>query len=195
MTVWNDISGLSDVSARLFTADAQVLDKRLDALAATVCGNDPRTAEQRRADALGALAANAERLMCRMRKPGLPRRCGGSLTRGDSRRGRSVDPRRPERPAGLSDERRRIDLRRTAARTSRPRPNCDRCVIPLTLRPNLATNPHVHWLISSVPVISPAVHPGAIALPSTAISTTPFPMTAAAPPTHQISSASVVFII
>lgn len=51
VTVWNDISGLSDVSARLFTAERlEVLDKRLDALAATVCGNDPATAEQRRVD-------------------------------------------------------------------------------------------------------------------------------------------------
>lgn len=72
VTVWDDISGMSDVSARLFTADAQALDKRLDALAATVCGNDPRTAEQRRADALGALAANAERLMCRCENPDCP---------------------------------------------------------------------------------------------------------------------------
>lgn len=69
VTIWDDAAGLSDVSARLFTADAQVLDKRLDALAATVCPNDPRTAQQRRADALGALAANAERLMCRCENP------------------------------------------------------------------------------------------------------------------------------
>jgi hypothetical protein len=34
-------------------------------LAATVCKHDPRTREQRRADALGALAAGADRLGCR----------------------------------------------------------------------------------------------------------------------------------
>lgn len=45
--------------------DAQALDQRLDALAATVCVHDPRTREQRRADALGALAADADRLGCR----------------------------------------------------------------------------------------------------------------------------------
>ncbi|MGV0991725.1 MAG: HNH endonuclease signature motif containing protein [Mycobacterium sp.] len=72
VTIWTDAGGMSDVSARLFTADAQVLDKRLDALAATVCVNDPRTVEQRRADALGALAANAERLMCRCGNPDCP---------------------------------------------------------------------------------------------------------------------------
>lgn len=72
VTVWDDNSGLSDVSARLFTADAHALDKRLDAIAATVCRNDPRTAEQRRADALGALAAKAERLMCRCERADCP---------------------------------------------------------------------------------------------------------------------------
>ena len=45
--------------------DAAALDQRLDALAATVCAHDPRTREQRRADALGALAAGADRLGCR----------------------------------------------------------------------------------------------------------------------------------
>ncbi|KPN48499.1 hypothetical protein AN931_18250, partial [Mycobacterium intracellulare subsp. chimaera] len=45
------------------------LDRRLDALAATVCAHDPRTREQRRADALGALAADADRLACRCGRP------------------------------------------------------------------------------------------------------------------------------
>jgi Domain of unknown function (DUF222) len=49
----------------LFTPDAHALDKRLDALAGTVCEHDPRSREQRRADALGALAGGADRLGCR----------------------------------------------------------------------------------------------------------------------------------
>ncbi|MCV6969665.1 DUF222 domain-containing protein, partial [Mycobacterium bohemicum] len=36
----------------------------MDALAATVCAHDPRAHAQRRADALGALAAGADRLGC-----------------------------------------------------------------------------------------------------------------------------------
>ncbi|WP_156766896.1 HNH endonuclease signature motif containing protein, partial [Mycobacterium sp. E796] len=44
-------------------------DKRLTALAATVCPHDPRSREQRRADALGALAAGADRLGCRCGRP------------------------------------------------------------------------------------------------------------------------------
>jgi hypothetical protein len=57
--------GLSQIIGSLFTVDAHALDTRLSALAATVCAHDPRTPAQRRADALGALAAGADRLGCR----------------------------------------------------------------------------------------------------------------------------------
>jgi hypothetical protein len=65
--VWigDRVDGLSEIHGSLCTPDAHALDKRLDALAATVCEHDPRTREQRRADALGALAAGADRLGCR----------------------------------------------------------------------------------------------------------------------------------
>jgi hypothetical protein len=69
--VWIDerCDGLSDVHATLITPDAQALGRRLDALAATVCAQDPRTREQRRADAVGALAAGVDRLACRCGRP------------------------------------------------------------------------------------------------------------------------------
>ncbi|BCZ25174.1 HNH endonuclease signature motif containing protein [Mycobacterium senriense] len=57
--------GMSHIEGSLVSPDAHALDKRLNALAATVCEHDPRTREQRRADALGALAAGADRLGCR----------------------------------------------------------------------------------------------------------------------------------
>ncbi|OBK51802.1 HNH endonuclease signature motif containing protein [Mycobacterium sp. 1081908.1] len=57
--------GLAELGGSLLGPDAHALDQRLDALAATVCVHDPRTREQRRADALGALAAGADRLGCR----------------------------------------------------------------------------------------------------------------------------------
>ncbi len=63
------VGGMSLIQGCLFTPDAQALDQRLDALAATVCAHDPRTAVQRRADALGALAAGADRLGCRCARP------------------------------------------------------------------------------------------------------------------------------
>src|SRR6201993_3599690 len=57
--------GMSEIHGSLFSPDAHALDTRLTALAATVCEHDPRSREQRRADALGALAAGADRLGCR----------------------------------------------------------------------------------------------------------------------------------
>lgn len=65
VTIWPADDGSADLSARLFVTDARLLDKKLDAMAATVCEADPRTTAQRRADSLGAMAAGAERLMCR----------------------------------------------------------------------------------------------------------------------------------
>jgi hypothetical protein len=61
--------GVSEIQGRLFAVDAHVLEKRLAALAATVCEYDSRSFEQRRADALGALAAGADRLGCRCGRP------------------------------------------------------------------------------------------------------------------------------
>ena len=57
--------GLSEIHGSLLTPEAHALDKRLTALAGTVCEHDPRTHVQRRADALGVLAAGADRLRCR----------------------------------------------------------------------------------------------------------------------------------
>lgn len=57
--------GLAHLEGTVASPHAHALDRRLDALAATVCEHDPRSREQRRADALGALAADADRLGCR----------------------------------------------------------------------------------------------------------------------------------
>jgi Domain of unknown function (DUF222) len=62
-------SGVADVDGQLFSHDAAALDNRLDAMARGVCDGDPRTLEQRRADALGALGHGGDRLACQ---------CGGS---------------------------------------------------------------------------------------------------------------------
>ena len=62
-------SGLSYVDGQLFSHDAAALDKRLDAMARAVCRADPRTLEQRRADALGALAHGGDRLACQCADP------------------------------------------------------------------------------------------------------------------------------
>ena len=56
--------GMASLGGYLHATDAAVLDQRLDALAATVCDNDPRTKEQRRADATGPLARGEATLAC-----------------------------------------------------------------------------------------------------------------------------------
>ncbi|WP_319452157.1 MULTISPECIES: HNH endonuclease signature motif containing protein [unclassified Mycobacterium] len=60
----DDASGVATLWASLFATDAKAFDERLDALAATTCDADPRTRDQRRADAVGALTAGADRLTC-----------------------------------------------------------------------------------------------------------------------------------
>lgn len=56
--------GMAGIWANVHAADAAAFDQKLNALAATVCKDDPRTTMQRRSDAVGALAAGADRLMC-----------------------------------------------------------------------------------------------------------------------------------
>ncbi|MGH3542728.1 MAG: HNH endonuclease signature motif containing protein [Mycobacterium sp.] len=71
-SIWDSGNGLAEVFGRLVTTDAHAVDARLDALAATVCTDDPRTRKQRRADAMGALAARADRLECRCGRTDCP---------------------------------------------------------------------------------------------------------------------------
>jgi hypothetical protein len=56
--------GKALVNGNVFATTGQALDRRIDELARTVCPGDPRTLRQRRADALGALAAGQDRLAC-----------------------------------------------------------------------------------------------------------------------------------
>ncbi len=65
-------SGLAEIWGDVRTPDALAFDQRLDELAATVCSADPRTKEQRRADALSALAARAMTMACECGSPDCP---------------------------------------------------------------------------------------------------------------------------
>jgi hypothetical protein len=56
--------GMAGIWGNIHAPDAAAFDKRLDALAASVCEDDPRTTAQRRADACGALGRGEERLAC-----------------------------------------------------------------------------------------------------------------------------------
>jgi Domain of unknown function (DUF222) len=65
----DDKSDTTSVWGRLYATDAAVLHRRLMEMAHGVCDDDPRTIAQRRADALGALAAGADRLACSCGSP------------------------------------------------------------------------------------------------------------------------------
>lgn len=60
----DDTAGTASLWGRLFATDAAVLFRRLDAMARAVCQDDPRSMAERRADALGALAAGGHDLAC-----------------------------------------------------------------------------------------------------------------------------------
>ncbi|MCV7281441.1 DUF222 domain-containing protein [Mycolicibacterium flavescens] len=62
--ICDDGSGMAYVEALLMATDAEAFDRRLDAMCAAVCDDDPRTMEQRRADAMGAIGQGADRLAC-----------------------------------------------------------------------------------------------------------------------------------
>jgi hypothetical protein len=64
LNVSESAPGIAEVYGNVFASTGQALDRRLDELAGTVCEADPRTKAQRRADALGALVAGADRLVC-----------------------------------------------------------------------------------------------------------------------------------
>jgi hypothetical protein len=62
-------AGLAGVWAQLHAVDGAALDQKLDALVQTVCEADPRTKQQRRADALGALVAGLTAMHCQCESP------------------------------------------------------------------------------------------------------------------------------
>lgn len=59
-----DVPGMAFAGGVLNATDAAALDQRLEAMADTVCANDPRTRNQRRADAAGALGRGESTLTC-----------------------------------------------------------------------------------------------------------------------------------
>lgn len=78
----NHESGTAALWGRLFATDAKLLERRLAAMAHAVCEDDPRTMGQRRADALGALAAGSQHLTCQCGGPQCP--CAGPDARATS---------------------------------------------------------------------------------------------------------------
>ncbi|PIB72964.1 DUF222 domain-containing protein, partial [Mycolicibacterium brumae] len=72
-----DGTDLRTIWGRLSVADAALLDEALNAMARGVCEDDPRTLAQRRADAMGALAAHLDHLACACEDPDCSAKTGG----------------------------------------------------------------------------------------------------------------------
>ena len=68
----NHEAGTASLWGRLYATDAAVLQRRLTEMAHGVCEDDPRNIGQRRADALGTLAAGGEQLSCQCGNPQCP---------------------------------------------------------------------------------------------------------------------------
>src|SRR5690349_10325110 len=58
-------AGMAGIWGNVCAGDAAAFDQRLDAIADTVCANDPRTRMQRRSDATGAIGRWESTLACR----------------------------------------------------------------------------------------------------------------------------------
>lgn len=64
VTIGPTRDGLTEFWGTLRAPDAAALDRRLTKLTATVCRNDPRTRQQRRADAMAVLTAGGTSMAC-----------------------------------------------------------------------------------------------------------------------------------
>jgi hypothetical protein len=68
----DDTTGTTSLWGRLQATDGELLTRRLDAMATSVCRDDPRTIGERRSDGLGILAAGGQVLPCRCEQPECP---------------------------------------------------------------------------------------------------------------------------
>jgi hypothetical protein len=75
IAVASDRDGMADVYGKVAVAHATAFDRRLSQLATEVCAEDPRSMDQRRADALAALTEGRS-LACRCGRPECPARGG-----------------------------------------------------------------------------------------------------------------------
>ncbi len=65
-------AGTAEITGALSATDGELVKRRLTRMAYSVCEDDPRTIAQRRSDALGALGAGADRLVCQCGNPDCP---------------------------------------------------------------------------------------------------------------------------
>lgn len=76
----DDEGGTRSVWGRLFATHAELIERRLAAIARSVCDADPRTVGQRRAEAMGAVFAGADCIACRCGLPDCPNPTSAALS-------------------------------------------------------------------------------------------------------------------
>lgn len=74
----DDDRGTRSVWGRLLATHAELIERRLTAIARGVCAADPRTVGQRRAEAMGAVFAGADRISCHCGLPECPSPSGSA---------------------------------------------------------------------------------------------------------------------
>ena len=65
----DDATGTRSLWGRMFATHAELADRKLTEMARGVCDADPRTIGQRRSEALGAILAGTDRIMCQCGDP------------------------------------------------------------------------------------------------------------------------------
>ncbi|HTY28066.1 MAG TPA: DUF222 domain-containing protein, partial [Mycobacterium sp.] len=75
----DDAGGTRSVWGRLFATHAELIERRLTAIARAVCDADPRTVGQRRAEAMGAVFAGADRIACQCGRSDCPNPTSAAL--------------------------------------------------------------------------------------------------------------------
>ena len=68
------LDGMSTFGGTMSTVDAQIFERSVDAMADTVCPDDPRSKRQRRVDAIAAVCSGAERLPCQCANADCPKK-------------------------------------------------------------------------------------------------------------------------
>ncbi|MCZ8378992.1 DUF222 domain-containing protein [Mycobacterium sp. CPCC 205372] len=68
------LDGMSTFGGAMPITDAEIFERSVDAMADTVCTDDPRTRRQRRVDAIAALCSGAERLPCQCANSDCPKK-------------------------------------------------------------------------------------------------------------------------
>ena len=68
----DDETGTRSIYGRVKITDAELHERRADALARSVCPDDPRTHGERRSEAFGIIAVHGDRLPCRCGSPDCP---------------------------------------------------------------------------------------------------------------------------